>query len=109
MFSTLQAVHEAEAVSGLAILALTRPYSPSAATDEARAAELDLIRTSVQDRGLQFRVGVMPDDRANRDYGATSIPTAVVIDRRGIVRYADTAGDEAELHRIVRQYLEAAD
>jgi thiol-disulfide isomerase/thioredoxin len=105
MFAPLQALHDAHAADGLAIVALTHPYSPSDAAADVRAAERDLIRTTVAGRGLTFRVGVMPDDRANQAYGANGVPTSVVIDRDGIVRYADTA-TESELQQVVRQYLE---
>ena len=94
MFPKLQELHGRYAERGLAVLALTRLYSPVPRTPEAEAQELDLIRKVVQDRGLEYSVGVLEDDRLQRAYGASGFPTVALVDRDGIVRYARFGGAE---------------
>ena len=69
-------------------MALTRygQVPDGADPEEAQARERDLVRTVVAGRGLQIRVGIAPDARVQRRYGAMGVPTLALIDRQGRVR-----------------------
>jgi thiol-disulfide isomerase/thioredoxin len=103
----LRELHHRYAARGLAILALTRyPRVPDGADpDEARARERDLVGTVVSGRGLEIRVGIAPDERLQRRYGASGVPTLVLIDRQGRVRTIASCADEAALEAAIEACL----
>lgn len=103
VFPVLQGLHEEYADRGLTVLALTR-YAPAGGPD-GRDRERELIRSVVADRGLAFSVGVSEDDRTQRIYGATGVPTVVLIDRHGLVRDAHFGGEQARLRAILERCL----
>jgi thiol-disulfide isomerase/thioredoxin len=94
MFPKLKRLDEEYAARGLAVLALTRHYFAQRGTADSEAEELELIRKVVTDNGLEFPVGVAPDERTQSLYGATGVPTLALVDRSGIVRYAHFGGGE---------------
>lgn len=107
VFAKLKELDEAHAARGLAIVALTRHYSAPAGAAEAQTAELDLIRKFVQPRGPRFSVGVSEDDRTQRLYGATGVPTLALIDRDGVVRHAQFGGLGPRFDEVLERCLAA--
>jgi thiol-disulfide isomerase/thioredoxin len=104
----LAALHAQYADRGLAILAITRygQSPPNADAAEAQARERDLVRTVVDGRGLDgIRVGIAPDGRLQRQYGATAVPTLVLIDRAGLVRLIGSGDNEAALESAIEDCL----
>jgi thiol-disulfide isomerase/thioredoxin len=100
----LGALHERYGARGLEILAITRYGQAPADRDpaEARARERELVRTVVSGRGLDgIGVGIAPDGRLQRQYGATAVPTLVLIDRAGLVRLIGSGEDEAALDAAI--------
>ncbi|MCC6175852.1 MAG: TlpA family protein disulfide reductase [Chloroflexi bacterium] len=104
-FPRLHELHARHAAEGLTVLALTRYGPPVDDPTASRAHERDLVRTVVADRGLNFLVGIAPDEQLQRRYGASGVPTMVLIDRQGIVRLITSAGDEATLDTALATYL----
>ena len=102
MFPTLRDLHGRYHEYGLTILALTR-YGPGPTDDPAahRVSERTAIEHTIADRGLNIAVGIAPDGRLQQQYGAIGMPTVVLIDRTGVVRFAATARDKAEVERAV--------
>lgn len=94
MFGKLKKLDEEYRARGLEILALTRHYFAYRGTAESQAEELELMRKTIDEHGLDFRVGVAESESAQELYGATGMPTLCLIDRRGIVRYAHFGGGE---------------
>jgi thiol-disulfide isomerase/thioredoxin len=97
MFPKLKALDEEYKERGLEIVALTRHYLAQRGTAESEAEELELMRATIEPHAIEFRVGVAEDERLQKLYGATGLPTLALIDRAGIVRYAHFGGgpDEA--------------
>jgi thiol-disulfide isomerase/thioredoxin len=96
----LGSLHERYAARGLEILAITRYGRTPADADPAdvRARERDLVRTVISGRGLDgIGIGIAPDGRLQRQYGATAVPTLALIDRAGLVRLIGSGEDEAAL------------
>lgn len=107
MFPKLKQLNEQHRARGLEIVALTRHYLSSRDIASSEAEELELMRGVVEKHGLKFRVGVAADERTQELYGATGVPTLVLIDRQGIVRYAHFgSGEDAMFDRALSCYLD---
>lgn len=83
----LAALHEARAASGVAVVGLT--------DEEARAVTPFLRRTR-----MPYTVGLDPDGATKDRYGVSSLPTAFVIDREGVVVEVLTGWSEANQARL---------
>lgn len=94
MFGKLRKLDEEYRARGLEILALTRHYFAYRGTADSQAEELELMRSTVREHKLSFRVGVSETEQTQELYGATGMPTLCLIDRQGIVRYAHFGGGE---------------
>jgi cytochrome c biogenesis protein CcmG/thiol:disulfide interchange protein DsbE len=105
MFPKLQQLHEEKAASGLEVVAVTRHYLAYRGTLEAMNEELELMRTTVAQHGVKFHVGVAEDERLQAIYGANGLPTAVLIDREGVVRYAGPGVDDKTFNDVLQQLL----
>lgn len=71
---------------GLRILGLTRHYLAYGGTPEAMQSEIDFIRSVAGSHNLDFPIGVAEDTQTQMQYGASGVPTVVLIDRKGRVR-----------------------
>jgi thiol-disulfide isomerase/thioredoxin len=105
MFPKLNKLHEHAAKRGLEIAAITRHYLAYGGTEESMAEELQLIRAMVTDHGVRFAVGVAEDERLQAIYGANGLPTIVLIDRQGMVRYAGPGGEDPGFDETLQQCL----
>lgn len=105
MFPKLKQLHEQTAERGLEIIALTRHYLAYGGTEEAMQEELQLMTGTVTEHGVSFPVGVAEDERLQAIYGANGLPTAVLIDRQGMVRYAGPGGEDPGFDETLQQCL----
>lgn len=106
MFGKLKKLDADYRERGLEILALTRHYFAYRGTAESKAEELELMRKTVSEHELLFRVGVSDSESTQELYGATGMPTLCLIDRRGIVRYAHFGGGvDPKFDEILRECL----
>jgi thiol-disulfide isomerase/thioredoxin len=103
MFPKLKQLHEQESLRGLEIAAITRHYMAYGGPDESKAEELQLMRAMVADHGVGFAVGVAEDERLQAIYGANGLPTVVLIDRQGVVRYAGPGGEDWGFDEILEK------
>jgi thiol-disulfide isomerase/thioredoxin len=85
---------------GFAILGLTRFYGSSYGYPNDQAGELELIRSFAAKRGLPYDIVVSDGQTAQLEYGAVLLPTAVLIDRQGIVRYVATGTNPSRMSEI---------
>ncbi len=105
MFPKLKQLHAESAPRGLEIVALTRHYMAYGGTDESKQEELQLMRSTVAEHQLPFRVGVAPDEQVQAVYGANGLPTCFLIDRTGVVRYAGPGAGDPAFETALEQYL----
>ena len=105
MFPKLTALYDQESKNGLEIIAITRHYMAYKGTLEARNDELDLMRATLDHHGVKFRVAVAEDEGLQRLYGANGLPTMLVIDRQGVVRYAGPGGEDPVFQRAWQEHL----
>jgi thiol-disulfide isomerase/thioredoxin len=107
MFGKLKKLDEEYRDRGLEVLALTRHYFAYRGTAESQAEELELMRKTIDEHGLSFRVGVAESESTQELYGATGMPTLCLIDRSGVVRYAHFGGgDDQKFNEILRRCLD---
>jgi len=105
MFPKLKKLHQQTGPRGLEIVAVTRHYMAYGGTEQSMQEELQLMRAMVTEHGLSFRVGVAPDERMQTIYGANGLPTCVLIDRNGVVRYAGPGGEDRGFDATLDQCL----
>jgi thiol-disulfide isomerase/thioredoxin len=106
MFPKLKQIHQQESLRGLEIIAITRHYMAYAGTEESKQEELNLMRAMVTEHGITFPVGVAADETLQAIYGANGLPTVVLIDRQGIVRYAGPGGQDPGFVQSLHQSLD---
>jgi thiol-disulfide isomerase/thioredoxin len=105
MFPKLKELHEQKGPRGLEIVALTRHYMAYGGTEESMQEELQLMRTTVDQHSLRFPVGVAPDERMQAIYGANGLPTCILVDRSGAVRYAGPGAEDRGFEVTLEQCL----
>lgn len=101
-FPHLKAWYEKYKDKGLVIVGMTKFYGEGAGHPLKPAEELTFVQKFVKDHGLPYGIAVADTEENMRNYGVTGIPTAVLIDRRGIVRFVDTGGDAGTANEIAR-------
>lgn len=105
MFPKLRQFHEQLGPRGLEIIGLTRHYLAYGGTEAALQEELQLMDSTVTGHGVDFRVGVAEDESIQARFGANGLPTAVLIDRRGGVRYAGPGAGDRGFDEILEKCL----
>lgn len=109
-FPKLKTLHERFHERGLDIIALTRHYFAYRSTAASQADEVKLIENYVAQHALPFPVGICADEGTQNLYGATGLPTLILIDRRGRVRHAQSGGVDEKFDELLEQCLnESAD
>ncbi len=107
-FPALIEWHETFKKDGFEILGLTRFYGNAGAVKVDQIGELEFLREFKEEQGLPYEFVIANNDENHRVYGARSIPTHVLIDRKGNIRYIETgtsASREEELRREIIKLL----
>jgi thiol-disulfide isomerase/thioredoxin len=118
-YESIENIHNKYKAKGLDILFATQTYGYYGEVEDIKPdAELDSLKTYFGEHKIDFPVavtgafsGVSPDDAKNDNfvnYGATGLPTIVLIDRTGIIRgvwrgWGDGSGAviEAEVAKVM--------
>lgn len=91
---------------GLVILGVTRYYGEAEGVKVTDAAEIDFLREFKKTNNLPYSFVVGKDLSNQIAYGALALPTTVIIDRKGIIRYVETgAGREDEIFKTIEKLL----
>lgn len=85
---------------GLVILGMTRFYGTADGAPADSAAELQYLKRYRLVQKLNYDFVVASDQSAQFMYGATSLPTTVLIDRHGRVRFIETGTSTQRLGQI---------
>lgn len=107
-FPKLTGWHEAFEKDGLVILGLTRYYAVTEGGKANRQIEADLVAKVKKTHRVPYDFVLAKDALNHHNYGADGIPTAVLIDRKGVIRYIDSgtsAGREEELGKMIEKLL----
>jgi len=102
MFPRLTALYDRESNKGLEILGITRYYMAYGGSPEAKAEELNLMQTMLTEHRVTFPVAVAPDEKLQRVYGANGLPTVILVDRQGVVRYAGPGGEDPAFEKQLK-------
>jgi len=105
MFPKLTELHENNRSQGLEVIALTRHYMAFRGPAESMIEERQLMLNMVAEHGVNFHVGIAEDERLQGIYGANGLPTVVLIDRNGIIRYAVPGEDDIAFNKQLQQCL----
>ncbi len=81
---------------GLEILGVTRYYGEAQGFQVDNENELEYLKKFKTGQNLPYDFVVGKDVTNQMRYGATSIPTTVIIDRKGIVRYIESGSKNEE-------------
>jgi thiol-disulfide isomerase/thioredoxin len=99
-FPHLKSWYEKYKDKGLVIVGMTRYYGVAAGREVKPPEELSFVQKFKKQYGLPYGLAIAEGEENMNKYGVTGIPTAVLIDRRGIVRFVDTGGDAGTAHDV---------
>ena len=85
---------------GLAILGVTRYYGYAEGFPVDNSNEIEYLKRFKKTYGLPYDLVITKDNTTQRDFGAASLPTAVLIDRKGIVRFVESGTSPNRLEDI---------
>lgn len=93
---------------GFEILGVTKYYGEAEGFPVDNAAELDFLTRFKKTQRLPYDFAVAKDSENQQKYGAMAIPTTVLIDRNGIIRYIEigsSANREEEIRETIVKLL----
>lgn len=105
MIPILKRLDAEYAERGLVVVALTRHYLAYQGADEEQMKELELIQSYIARHEITYPVGIAEDEQAQALYGANGLPSLVLVDRRGIVRYSYGSGEDDQFKRLLVECL----
>jgi thiol-disulfide isomerase/thioredoxin len=104
-FPRLTEWHEKYKDKGLVIIGITKYYGQAEGQSVDEEYEFGFLQRFKRMHRLPYGIAVAGNDNTHRDYGIAGIPTAVIIDRRGIVRHIGT-GVGGPNERLMAETLE---
>jgi thiol-disulfide isomerase/thioredoxin len=99
-FPSLIEWHQTFQKDGLEILAVTKYHGMAEGFPVDNAAEIDFLQRFKRANRLPFSFVVAKDTGNQLAYGATAIPTVVLIDRKGVIRYIESGAGEIREEEI---------
>ena len=96
----LNALHRKYKDSGLVVLGLTEFEGGAEGRDMTRAEETEYLRRFRRKQGIGYGFGVEDGKETARSYGVVSLPTAVLIDRKGRVRFLAISASDLEFETL---------
>jgi thiol-disulfide isomerase/thioredoxin len=98
----LNALHRKYKDRGLVILGLTEFYGHGGGRSLAPAEELEYLRRFKREHQMAYGVAVADHEENGNNYGVASIPTAVLLDRRGRLRFITVTASDEEARALTR-------
>ena len=95
-FPKLKSWHEKYGDKGLVILGLTQYFGEAEGRTLTPAQELAFLRKFKQEHGLPYGFAITDKPNNNQNYSVASLPTAVLIDRRGQIRLIESGSSASE-------------
>jgi thiol-disulfide isomerase/thioredoxin len=93
---------------GLEVIGLTRYYNQVEGQAVNNTSELEFLTKFKEKFSMEYPIAVAKDAINHHNYNVQSLPTTVLIDRRGIVRYIESGAGpirEAEIKRMIQKLL----
>src|SRR5258706_10375724 len=85
---------------GLEILGVTRYYGETSGLPTDNASEIVYLKNLRQKERLPYDFVVGKDQSIQILYGARALPTAVLIDRKGVIRYIETGTSSTRIEQM---------
>jgi thiol-disulfide isomerase/thioredoxin len=101
-FPRLQSWHESYKARGLVIVGVTSFNGQADGKRLTEAQELDYLHDFKKKFHLAYGFAVADSDDNDFNYGISSIPTSILIDRRGVVRFISVGASDAEVSALGR-------
>ena len=102
-FPHLSEWHKKYGAQGLTILGVTHYYGEGDGQDLTPAAELEFIRNFKQRYKLPYGFAVADNEKTHRAYYVTGLPTAVLIDRAGRIRFTQIGTGPTAAQELAEQ------
>jgi thiol-disulfide isomerase/thioredoxin len=90
---------------GLVILGVTRYYGTAEGFPVDNQNEIEFFKRFKGAHDLPYDFVVTKDQSTQRAFGATTLPTAVLIDRKGVIRFIDSGTSPTRLEEIRENIL----
>lgn len=104
-FPHLAEWHETLGGDGLVILGITRYYGEAEGFPVDPENEINFLKRFKVAQRLPYDFVVTKDQQMQNTYGATGLPTAVLIDRKGMVRYIETGTNPTRIEEMREMVL----
>ncbi|WP_352432475.1 TlpA disulfide reductase family protein [Pyrinomonas sp.] len=101
-FPKLRELHRKYSARGLTIIGVTQYYGQERGIPMTPKEELKFLRAFKKQFDLPYGIAIETNDETSSRYGVRSLPTSVLIDRRGVVRFISVGISEAEMERLTR-------
>jgi thiol-disulfide isomerase/thioredoxin len=105
----LNALHRKYGGRGLVVLGLTDFEGNVEGRGVTRAEETAYLRRFKREKSIGYGFAVSDDKKTALGYGVASIPTAVLLDRRGRVRFITISADEDEAALLTKMIVKLLD
>jgi thiol-disulfide isomerase/thioredoxin len=108
-FPHLREWNEKYKTRGLVVLGITKYYGRGDGQEMTPPEENSFLERFKKEHNLTYGVGVADTDNNLRSYGVQAIPTAVLIDRQGVIRLVTTGsggGNETTIESAIEKLLE---
>jgi thiol-disulfide isomerase/thioredoxin len=99
-FPALSEWHQDFTRDGLAIIGMTRYYGRADGMPADHPTEIAFLKRFKEKHRLGYDFAVADDQRTQTAYGATALPTAVLIDRKGVVRYIESGTNPTRIEEL---------
>ena len=99
-FPALAEWHQDFARDGLVIIGLTRYYGRAEGFPVDHPNEIAFLKRFKQKYNLEYDFAVADDQQTQLLYAATALPTAVLIDRKGVIRYIESGTNPSRIEEL---------
>jgi thiol-disulfide isomerase/thioredoxin len=96
-FPSLSEWHQDFTREGLVIIGMTRYYGRAEGFSVDHPNEITFLKRFKEKYDLGYDFAVADDQQTQNLYAATSLPTAVLIDRKGIIRYIESGTNPSRI------------
>ena len=99
-FPSLAEWHRDHAADGLTILGVTRYYGQGEGLPLDNPNEVLFLKRFKEKHGLAYDFVVANDQSSQFLYAATGLPTVVLIDRKGVIRYIESGTNPTRVEEL---------
>jgi thiol-disulfide isomerase/thioredoxin len=99
-FPSLSEWHQDFSRDGLVIIGMTRFYGRADGMPADHANEIAFLKRFKEKHNLGYDFAVSDDQQTQNLYAGTSLPTTVLIDRKGVIRYIESGTNPSRIEEL---------